>query len=110
MISATPLRVALSLLCEVDHQNRLLCAWRSLRCAPTRPPGRDAKLCPPSFWGLSAPWRGKFHRLFFAAGITFDGNRFVRTGVPAPAFSYLRPIGGRNEGVVDLTGVEPVTS
>jgi hypothetical protein len=42
-----------------------------------------------------------FQQLFFPDGIAFDGNRFVRTGVTAPAFSYLRPIEGGNEGLVD---------
>ena len=35
---------------------------------------------------------------------------FVRTAVTAPAFSYLRPIRGANEGVVDQAGIEPATS
>jgi hypothetical protein len=39
-----------------------------------------------------------------------DGNSFVRTAATAPAFSYLRPIDGGNEGLVDQTGIEPVTS
>jgi hypothetical protein len=49
----------------------------------------------------AAPWlrRG-------AAG----AEEFVRTGVIAPAFSYLRPIDDGNERMVDLTGIEPVTS
>jgi hypothetical protein len=42
--------------------------------------------------------RQRFQQLFFpdgcADGIAFDGNRFVGTGATAPAFSYLRPIGG----------------
>ena len=42
--------------------------------------------------------------------VAFDGNRFVRTGATAPAFSYLRGIETGNEGLVDLTGIEPVTS
>jgi hypothetical protein len=54
--------------------------------------------------------RQRFQQLFFPEGIAFDGNGFVGTAVTAPAFSYLRPIEGRNEGVVDLTGIEPVTS
>ena len=45
--------------------------------------------------------RQRFQRLFFPEGITFDGNRFVRTGVTAPAFSYLREIEMGNEGLVD---------
>ncbi len=32
-------------------------------------------------------------QLFLPEGMSFDGNGFVRTGVTAPAFSYLRPIG-----------------
>jgi hypothetical protein len=44
--------------------------------------------------------RQRFQRLFFPEGIAFDGNGFVGTRVTAPAFSYLRPIEGGNEGVV----------
>ena len=52
--------------------------------------------------------RQRFQQLFFPHGISFHGNRFVGTGATAPAFSYLREI--RTENLVDLTGVEPVTS
>ena len=54
--------------------------------------------------------RQRFQQLFFPEGVAFDGNRFVRTGVTAPAFSYLREIRTENEGLVDQTGIEPVTS
>ena len=54
--------------------------------------------------------RQRFQQLFFPQGISFDGNRFVGTRVTAPAFSYLRPIEGANERMVDQTGIEPVTS
>ena len=54
--------------------------------------------------------RQRLQQLFFPDGISFDGNGFVRTAVTAPAFSYLRPIEAVNEGLVDLTGIEPVTS
>ena len=54
--------------------------------------------------------RQRFQQLFFPEGIAFDGNRFVGTGATAPAFSYLREIRTENEGLVDQTGVEPVTS
>jgi site-specific DNA recombinase len=54
--------------------------------------------------------RQRFQQLFFPQGISFDGNRFVRTAVTAPAFSYLREIETGKEGLVDLTGIEPVTS
>ena len=36
--------------------------------------------------------RQRFQQLFFPEGIAFDGNRFVRTAVTAPVFSYLRAI------------------
>ena len=49
-------------------------------------------------------------QVFFPDGIRFDGKRLVGTGATAPAFSYLREIRTGNEGLVDQTGVEPVTS
>ena len=54
--------------------------------------------------------RQRFQQLFFPDGIAFDGNGFVGTAVTAPAFNYLRPIETGKEGLVDLTGIEPVTS
>ncbi len=54
--------------------------------------------------------RQRFQQLFFPEGIAFDGNGFVGTAVTAPAFNYLRPIETGDEGLVDLTGIEPVTS
>jgi hypothetical protein len=51
-----------------------------------------------------------FQQLLFPDGIAFDGNRIVGTGATAPAFSYLREIRAESEGLVDQTGVEPVTS
>ena len=54
--------------------------------------------------------RQRFQQLFFPEGISFDGNAFVGTRVTAPAFSYLQAVEEQNEGVVDLTGIEPVTS
>ena len=54
--------------------------------------------------------RQRFQQLFFPKGIAFDGNRFVGTGATAPAFNYLRGIETGNEGLVDQTGIEPVTS
>jgi len=54
--------------------------------------------------------RQRFQQLFFPDGISFDGNGFVGTRVTAPAFSYLREIETGNEKLVDLTGIEPVTS
>ncbi len=54
--------------------------------------------------------RQRFQQLFFPDGIAFDENGFVRTAVTAPAFNYLRPVDAGKEGLVDLTGIEPVTS
>ena len=54
--------------------------------------------------------RQRFQQLFFPEGIAFDGSGFVGTAPTAPAFSYLRGIETGNEGLVDLTGIEPVTS
>jgi hypothetical protein len=45
--------------------------------------------------------RQRFQQLFFPDGIAFDGNGFLGTAVTAPAFSYLRPMNGGNEGLVD---------
>jgi hypothetical protein len=39
--------------------------------------------------------------VFFPDGIAFDGNRLFGTGATAPAFSYLREIQTKNEGLVD---------
>ena len=40
----------------------------------------------------------------------FEEERFVETVELFLAFSYLREIRTENEGLVDLTGIEPVTS
>ena len=45
--------------------------------------------------------RQRFQQLFFPDGIAFDGNRFIGTGATAPAFSYLRGVESKNEGLVD---------
>ena len=47
---------------------------------------------------------------FAERGVAFDGNGFIGTALTAPAFSYLQPVEERKERVVDLTGIEPVTS
>ena len=39
-----------------------------------------------------------------------DESQSVRTGATAPGFSDLQGIKTLNEGLVDLTGIEPVTS
>jgi hypothetical protein len=53
--------------------------------------------------------RQRFQQLFFPDGIAFDGNRFIGTGVTAPAFSYLRGIETESEGLVDQMGIEPLS-
>jgi hypothetical protein len=50
--------------------------------------------------------RQRFQQLFFPDGIAFDGNRLIGTGATAPPFGYLRGIRTKNEGVVDLTGID----
>ena len=62
-------------------------------------------------WVQASPeQRQRFQQLFFPDGIAFDGSAFLGTAVTAPAFSYLRKIETGNEGMVDQTGIEPVTS
>ena len=66
---------------------------------------------PADLWvQASLEQRQRFQQLFFPDGIAFDGKGFVGTRVTAPAFSYLREIETENERMVDLTGIEPVTS
>ena len=54
--------------------------------------------------------RQRFQQLFLPDGIAFDGNCLIGTGVTAATFRYLRENRIGNEGLVDLTGIEPVTS
>jgi hypothetical protein len=54
--------------------------------------------------------RQRLQRLFFPEGVAFSGNSFDRTVVTSSLFEYLRPLHGSNENLVDLTGIEPVTS
>ena len=54
--------------------------------------------------------RQRLQQLFFPEGIAFDGKDFVRTVVTAPAFNWLQPSEPSKTRVVDLTGIEPVTS
>ena len=46
----------------------------------------------------------------FVDEIRFDGKRLVGTGTTLPVFSYLNPVSEAGEDLVDLTGIEPVTS
>ena len=54
--------------------------------------------------------RQRFQQLFFVDGIAFDGSGFVGTAATGRAFSYLPGLGTGSESLVDLTGIEPVTS
>jgi site-specific DNA recombinase len=54
--------------------------------------------------------RQRLQRLFFPEGVAFSGKSFDRTVVTSSLFEYLRPIEVSNESLVDLTGIEPVTS
>ena len=54
--------------------------------------------------------RQRLQQLFFPEGIAFDGNGFVRTAASGRAFSYLTEIQPAKTSLVDLTGLEPVTS
>lgn len=65
----------------------------------------------PSGYGAGGPEpRQRFQQLFFPDGVAFEGNGSVRTAVTAPDFNYLRGTEAGKEGLVDQTGIEPVTS
>ena len=57
----------------------------------------------------SLDYKQRLQQLFFPEGIAFDGNRFNRTAVTVTTFQYLAR-SERDENLVDLTGIEPVTS
>jgi hypothetical protein len=48
--------------------------------------------------------RQRLQRLFFPEGVAFSGKSFDRTVVTSSLFEYLRPLDGRQENLVDLTG------
>ena len=52
----------------------------------------------------------RLQQVFFPDGIRFDGKKLVGTGVTLPVFNYLSPVSGSKKDLVDLTGIEPVTS
>ena len=54
--------------------------------------------------------RQRLQRLFFPEGVAFSGKAFDRTVVTSSLFEYSRPLEASNENLVDLTGIEPVTS
>jgi site-specific DNA recombinase len=52
----------------------------------------------------------RLQQLFFPDGVRFDGKMIVGTGTTLPVFNYLGSVSGQKKDLVDLTGVEPVTS
>ena len=52
----------------------------------------------------------RLQQLFFPEGVRLDGKRLVGTGLTLPVFSYLAPAEDSKVSLVDLTGIEPVTS
>jgi hypothetical protein len=52
----------------------------------------------------------RLQQVFFPEGVRFDGKRLVGTGTTLPVFNYLNPISDGKKELVDLTGIEPVTS
>ena len=52
----------------------------------------------------------RLQQLFFPEGVRFDGKRLVGTGLTLPVFNYLASAEDSKTRVVDLTGIEPVTS
>ena len=52
----------------------------------------------------------RLQQLFFPEGVRFDGKRLVGTGFTLPVFNYLSSVSDAKKELVDLTGIEPVTS
>lgn len=64
-----------------------------------------------NLWAQSSfAQKQRLQQVFFPDGIRFDGKRLVGTGVTLPVFNYLSPVSGSKKDLVDLTGIEPVTS
>lgn len=55
----------------------------------------------------SLDYKQRLQALFFPEGIAYDGNRFNRTAVTAPLFSYLARSEGAEEKMVSREGIEP---
>ena len=65
----------------------------------------------PNLWvDSSLNQKQRLQQVFFPDGIRFDGKRLVGTGTTLPVFNYLNPVSDEKKELVDLTGVEPVTS
>jgi hypothetical protein len=52
----------------------------------------------------------RLQQVFFPEGVRFNGKELVGTGITLPVFNYLNPISDDKKELVDLTGIEPVTS
>jgi hypothetical protein len=64
-----------------------------------------------SLWVQSSlAQKQRLQQVFFPEGVRFDGKELVGTGMTLPVFNYLNPISDEKKEVVDLTGIEPVTS
>ena len=51
----------------------------------------------------SLDYKQRLQQRFFPEGIAYDGNRFNRTAVTAPLFSYLAPSESADEKMVSQT-------
>jgi hypothetical protein len=65
----------------------------------------------------SNPWvrsslaqKQRLQQVFFPEKVGFDGKSLVGTGTTLPVLNYLNPISDEKKELVDLTGIEPVTS
>lgn len=58
----------------------------------------------------SVAQKQRLQQVFFPDGVRFDGERLVGTGTTLPVLNYLSPISDEKKEMVDLTGIEPVTS
>ena len=52
----------------------------------------------------------RLQQVFFPEGVRCDGQKLVGTGTTLPVFNYLSPVSDVKKELVDLTGIEPVTS
>ena len=57
----------------------------------------------------SVAQKQRLQQVFFPDGVRFDGERLVGT-YNAIGFQHLCPISDEKKEMVDLTGIEPVTS
>jgi hypothetical protein len=88
--------------------------WPARRTRRGRHPGvrrTDSAAGADQWVQASLDQRQRFQQLCFPNGIAFDGNRFIGTGATALAFSYLREIETKNEGLVAhiFTSWNPLT-